>query len=118
MNIESLRAYCLAKPAAMESLPFGPDVLVFKVGGKIFLLCQLYAEDLSFSIKCDPELAIELRERYDCVQPGYHLNKKHWNTVTANGSVSGKMLQEWIDHSYELVMNSLPVKTREKIRGN
>ena len=103
MDIESLREYCLAKPGVEESLPFGPDTLVFKVGGKIFLLCSLDAEVLSFNVKCDPELAIELRERFDCVQPGYHMNKKHWNTISVDGSVPTKQLKEWIDHSYEII---------------
>src|SRR6266700_6014718 len=100
MNIETLRTYCLSKPGTADSLPFGPDVLVFKVGGKIFLICQLYTEKLRISVKCDPELAIELRERYDSVQPGYHLNKTHWNTITVDGTVPSSLLREWIDHSY------------------
>ena len=103
MNIEILRDYCLAKPDVEESLPFGPDVLVFKVGGKMFLLCSLDSENFTFNVKCDPELAIELRERHDCVQPGYHMNKQHWNTIVVDGSVSTQQLKEWIDHSYELV---------------
>lgn len=116
MNIETLRAYCLAKPAVEETLPFGPDTLVFKVAGKVFLLTGLDSDPLSFNVKCDPDLAVELRERYDAVQPGYHMNKKHWNTITVDGSVSGKLLREWIDHSYELVFNSLPAKTRTTIK--
>lgn len=116
MNIETLRAYCLSKPAVEETLPFGPDTLVFKVAGKVFLLTGLDSDPLSFNVKCDPDLAVELRERYDAVQPGYHMNKKHWNTVTVDGSVSGKLLREWIDHSYELVVNSLPAKIRSTIK--
>jgi len=111
MNIEILRDYCLSKPNVEESFPFGPDVMVFKVGGKIFLLCSLDSEDFSFNVKCDPELAIELRERYDSVQPGYHMNKKHWNTIVVDGSVSTKQLKEWIDHSYEIV-NKTTAKKR------
>jgi len=103
MNIESLREYCLSKPNVEEGLPFGPDVLVFKVGGKIFLLLSLNDEPLQFNVKCDPEVAIELREEYSCVLPGYHMNKKHWNTIVVDGSVSSKLLKEWIDHSYDLV---------------
>ena len=103
MDIESLREYCLSKPGVKEELPFGPDTLVYKVKGKIFLLTGLDEDQLSFNVKCDPDLAIELREQYDCVQPGYHMNKKHWNTITVDGSVPGKQLKEWIDHSYDLV---------------
>lgn len=103
MNIESLREYCLSKPGAEESLPFGPDTLVFKVNGKIFLLTGLDEEMLSFNVKCDPSRAIELREEFSCMMPGYHMNKKHWNTIIVDGSVSSKQLKEWIDHSYSLV---------------
>jgi predicted DNA-binding protein (MmcQ/YjbR family) len=116
MNIETLRAYCLAKPAVEETLPFGPDTLVFKVAGKVFLLTGLDSDPLSFNVKCDPDLAVELRERYDAVKPGYHMNKKHWNTVTVDGSVSGKLIREWIDHSYELVVDSLPAKVKAELR--
>ena len=103
MNIETLREYCLSKPRSEETLPFGPDNLVYKVNGKIFLITGLDQEQLTFNVKCDPDLAIELREKYSCVMPGYHMNKKHWNTVTVDGSVSMKQLKDWIDHSYELV---------------
>lgn len=113
MNIEELRDYCLQKPGAVEEFPFGPDTLVFKVGGKLFLLAGLTEGD-RFNAKCDPELAIEWRERYAEVQPGYHMNKKHWNTVYMNGSLTGKQLRELIDHSYELVSKSLPGKGRKK----
>lgn len=104
MDIENLREYCLSKPGVEETLPFGPDTLVFKVNGKMFLLTGLDEEQLSFNVKCDPDKAIELREEYDCVKPGYHMNKKHWNTIVVDGSVSSKQLKEWIDDSYELVM--------------
>ncbi len=103
MDIESLRNYCLSKPGVEETLPFGPDTLVFKVSGKIFLLTGLDSEQLSFNVKCDPDKAIELREEFPCVLPGYHMNKKHWNTVVVDGSVATKQLKEWIDHSYDLV---------------
>jgi predicted DNA-binding protein (MmcQ/YjbR family) len=103
MNIESLREYCLSKPGAEETLPFGPDTLVFKVAGKAFLLTGLDREDLRFNVKCDPDKALELREEYPCVLPGYHMNKKHWNTIVVDGSVSSKQLKEWIDDSYNLV---------------
>jgi predicted DNA-binding protein (MmcQ/YjbR family) len=103
MDIENIRDYCLKKDDVEETLPFGPDTLVYKVNGKIFLLMGMDSEPLSFNVKCNPDLALELRENYACVQPGYHMNKKHWNTVTVDGSVSFKQLKEWIDHSYELV---------------
>jgi predicted DNA-binding protein (MmcQ/YjbR family) len=104
MNIETLREYCLSKPGAEEAQPFGPDTLVFKVKGKIFLITGFDSEPFRFNVKCDPDKAIELREEYSCVLPGYHMNKKHWNTIIVDGSVSSKQLKEWIDHSYELVM--------------
>lgn len=103
MNIETLREYCLSKPGVEETLPFGPDTLVYKVNNKIFLLTGLDEIELRFNVKCDPDKAIELREEFSCVLPGYHMNKKHWNTIVVDGSVSTKQLKEWIDHSYELV---------------
>jgi len=117
MNIESLREYCLRKPGAEETLPFGPDTLVYKVNGKAFLLTGLGGQPLSFNVKCDPELAIELREIHHCVQPGYHMNKRHWNTIVVDGSVSVKQLAEWIDHSYDLVAKkSSASKAKGKVR--
>ncbi|HEV7781997.1 MAG TPA: MmcQ/YjbR family DNA-binding protein [Chitinophagaceae bacterium] len=104
MNIETLRGYCLSKPGAEETLPFGPDTIVYKVGGKVFLLTGLDSEDLRFNVKCDPDKAVELREEFSCVLPGYHMNKKHWNTIIADGSVPDRLLKEWIDHSYDLVI--------------
>ncbi|GAA4797102.1 MmcQ/YjbR family DNA-binding protein [Olivibacter ginsenosidimutans] len=114
MNIEELRTYCLTKTGTEEDMPFGPDTLVFKVGGKIFLLTGLDRQPLSFNVKCDPERAIELRERHPhSVLPGYHMNKKHWNTVILNGELGKKQVEEMIDHSYTLVFNSLPQKIKE-----
>ncbi|TSA49918.1 MAG: MmcQ/YjbR family DNA-binding protein, partial [Sphingobacteriales bacterium] len=81
MNIETVREYCLLKPNVEETLPFGPDVIVFKVSSKIFLLLPLNSEQLQFNVKCSPDLPIELREQYECVIPGYHMNKQHWNTI-------------------------------------
>lgn len=114
MNIETLREYCLSKPDVEETLPFGPDTLVYKANGKIFLLTGLDEEQLSFNVKCDPDLAIELREQYTCVLPGYHMNKKHWNTIVVDSSVPAKLLKEWIDHSYDLVLNSKKKKSKTK----
>lgn len=115
MNIETIREYCLSKPAVEETLPFGPDTLVYKVAGKVFLLMGLDDTELSFNVKCEPEKALELREQYASVLPGYHMNKKHWNTIMVDGSVSLKQLKEWIDHSYDLVVGSLPKKTRDSL---
>ena len=103
MNIETIRLYCLEKQDAEETLPFGPNVLVFKVNNKAFLLLPLDTEDLRFNVKCNPEMALELRESYACVLPGFHMNKKHWNTIVVDGSIPSKLIKEWIDHSYELV---------------
>jgi predicted DNA-binding protein (MmcQ/YjbR family) len=117
MNIESLREYCLSKPGASEALPFGDETLVFKVGGKIFALTSLDATPLSVNLKCDPERAVELREQYDAVVPGYHMNKKHWNTVRLNGSFRVADLQDWIDHSYDLVKKSLPKAVQAELEN-
>lgn len=103
MNIEEIREYALSKPDVEEGFPFGDTTLVFKTKGKIFLLLSLDATPASFNVKCDPDKALELRETYDCIQPGYHMNKKHWNTVTVDGSLDKKLLQEQINHSYTLV---------------
>ncbi len=115
MNIETLRTYCLKKKAVTEEFPFGPETLVFKVKGKVFLLTSLDREGLQFNVKCDPDKAVDLRDRYDAVQPGYHMNKKHWNTVIVDGSISTQLLKEMIDHSYGLVVQSLPKKTRDEL---
>ncbi len=115
MNIESLRDYCLSKPGAEETLPFGPDTLVYKVGGKVFLLTGLDEEELRFNVKCEPGKALELREEFPCVLPGFHMNKKHWNTIVVDGSVSSSLLKQWIDDSYALVVQSLAKKTRSEL---
>lgn len=116
MNIEELRDHCLAKPGVTEGFPFGEDTLVFKVAEKIFLLIGL-AEANRFNVKCDPERAIELREQYPEVQPGYHMNKKLWNTVYMDGSLTRKQLTEMIDHSYDEVVAGLPKKIQTEIRS-
>ena len=103
MDIEELRDYALAKQGVEEGFPFGEGTLVFKVNGKIFLLVSLNAVPLQFNAKCDPEKAIDWREEYPCVQPGYHMNKKHWNTVTIDGCLQNRQLKEIIDDSYKLV---------------
>jgi predicted DNA-binding protein (MmcQ/YjbR family) len=105
MNIESFREYCLSKHDVTESFPFDITTLVFKVKGKIFALTDTGGQ-FTINLKCDPEMAIGLREHHPCVLPGYHMNKKHWNTILIDGSVSDDVLRSWIDHSYDLVRGS------------
>jgi predicted DNA-binding protein (MmcQ/YjbR family) len=104
MNIESIREYCLSKKNVIECMPFGDDTLVYKVSGKIFILANLDG-DLTINLKCDPVFALELRERYTSVIPGYHMNKKYWNTIMIDGFIPDREIFEWIDHSYDLVRN-------------
>jgi predicted DNA-binding protein (MmcQ/YjbR family) len=115
MHIEQFREYCLSLKGVTEEFPFGEETLVYKVMGKMFALTGLDNFE-SVNLKCDPELAIELRERYDGVTPGYHMNKKHWNTVSTHAGISDKLLYEWIKHSYDLVVSSLPKKIREELK--
>ena len=115
MFIDELREYCLSKKGVEECLPFGPETLVYKVMGKVFLLTGLESEPVQFNAKCDPEKALELRENYSCVIPGYHMNKKHWNTIICDGSANNKLIKQWIDDSYQLVSDSLPKKLREEL---
>ncbi len=103
MNLEDFRDYCLTKPDATEGTPFGEDTLVFKVSGKIFALASLDDVPPRVNLKCDPERALDLRDRYEEVQPGYHMNKKHWNTVVLTGNIPQVEVRGMIDHSYELV---------------
>jgi predicted DNA-binding protein (MmcQ/YjbR family) len=114
MNIEELREYCLSKKGVTESFPFDETTLVFKVMGKMFALTDT-EDEFSINLKCDPEKAIDLREKYPAVQPGYHMNKKHWNTIYVDGSVSDDKLKAWIDDSYWLITNSLPKNERIKL---
>lgn len=111
MNIEEFREYCIAKSGVTEEFPFDENTLVFKVVGKMFALTDL-VDEFSLTLKCDPERAVELREHYPAIKPGYHMNKNHWNSVSMDGSLSNKLIQELIDHSYQLVVNKLPVKLR------
>lgn len=114
MNIENYRDYCITKPGVTEGFPFGEDVLVFKVMNKMFALTDI-ENFVSVNLKCDPELAIKLREEYSGVKPGYHMNKKHWNTVEMDGSISDEQLRQWIDHSYDLIVLGLPKKLQEEL---
>ena len=108
MNLEEFREYCLQKPGATEGTPFGEDTLVFKVAGKMFALASLDEVQPQVNLKCDPERALDLRDRYEEVQPGYHMNKKHWNTVALTGAIPAAELRGMIDHSYDLVAARLP----------
>ncbi|GLU53924.1 MmcQ/YjbR family DNA-binding protein [Dyadobacter frigoris] len=112
MNLETIRDFCLELPGVVEDLPFGPDTLVFKVMGKVFLLTPMDSAKPQFNAKCDPEKAEELREKYSDVLPGYHMNKKHWNTVHITGSIPSELLYSWIKDSYELIVDSLPKKDK------
>lgn len=112
MNIEEFREYCLAKKGVEETFPFGEDTLVFKVMGKMFALTGLDSLVFTVNLKCDPDRTIELREQYPEIQPGYHMNKLHWNTVSFDGELEDRFLCELIDHSYDLVVASLPKKIR------
>lgn len=114
MNIESYREFCLSLPGTSEDMPFDQQTLVFKVGGKMFALTDVDTF-ASVNLKCDPERAVELRSQYDFVLPGYHMNKKHWNTVQT-APVSEALLRAWTLHSYELVLASLPRKDQQAIR--
>jgi predicted DNA-binding protein (MmcQ/YjbR family) len=116
MNIEQIREYCLKKKGVTEEFPFDEETLVFKVAGKIFLLTSLESIPLQINLKCDPEKAVELREEYEAVQPGYHMNKKHWNTIIFDGTVPVKKILEWIDNSYNLVMSGLKQSDLKKLK--
>jgi predicted DNA-binding protein (MmcQ/YjbR family) len=114
MNIENYRNYCLSKKGVTEEFPFDDRALVFKVMGKMFTITDVETF-VSFSVKCDPELAMQLREEHSGVLPGYHMNKKHWNTIMMDMSIPDNKAYEWIDHSYELVVSKLPRKLKEQL---
>ena len=116
MNVEEIRIYCLHKKGTAESFPFNDETLVVKVMDKMFALISL-ENGSSINLKCDPEKAIELREHYEEILPGYHMSKKHWNTVIFNQSLPKKLVKELIDHSYELVVNGLSGKKREELKS-
>ena len=108
MDLAEFREYCLTKLGASEETPFGPDVLVFKVGGKMFALAALDEVPTTVNLKCDPDLALDLRDRYEQVRAWYHMNKKHWNTVEIDSGIPDIELRKMIDHSYKLVVERLP----------
>jgi len=116
MNIENITHYCLSKKGAIEDFPFDEETLVFKVGGKMFALIPLEKIPLQINLKCEPEKAIELREVYENVQPGWHMSKKYWNTVTVNGNLRWSELKEWIEHSYDEVVKGLSKKEKEMLK--
>lgn len=109
MNIEEFRDYCLAKADVEESTPFGPDVLVFKVKGKMFALCDI-DEFKRINLKCEPNKAIELREKHEEITPGYHMNKQHWNSVSPKGTLSNSLICQLVDDSYNLIRSSVSNK--------
>ena len=108
MNIEDLREYCISLPEVEECFPFDEVTLVMKIGGKMFALIPLDEVETFISVKCNPELAIELRETYSCVEPAFHMNKTHWNTIFISQEITEKQIKEWIKHSYDLVKAKLP----------
>lgn len=114
MNIEEYREYCISKKGVTEEFPFGDNTLVFKVMGKVFALTSIDTFG-TVNLKCDPELAIQLREQYNGVIPGYHMNKKHWNTISFEGDIKDELLKEWIDHSYNLVVKGLTKKLKAEL---
>lgn len=114
MNIEDFREYCLKKKGVTEEFPFDEYTLVFKVKGKMFALTNLNG-DWNLALKCDPERAVELREQYPAIRPGYHMNKVHWNTVSMGGSLSERLVFDLIDHSYDLVVAGLPSKLKSEL---
>ncbi|MBN1416301.1 MAG: MmcQ/YjbR family DNA-binding protein [Bacteroidales bacterium] len=114
MNIELIREYCLSKPRVTESFPFNDTALVFKVYGKMFALLDLSEDSRGITLKCDPELALELREQYPEVTPAYHFNKRHWNTIIIDNPVARNLICKWIDDSYQLVVDGLTRKQRTK----
>jgi predicted DNA-binding protein (MmcQ/YjbR family) len=116
MNVEDFRDYCLSKEGVTESFPFDSSTIVFKIGGKLFALAgiEFFA---SVNLKCDPERSIELRETFNGINPGFHMNKKHWNTVTVESDVPNQLLLELIDHSFDLVYKSLTKKIRDGLQA-
>jgi predicted DNA-binding protein (MmcQ/YjbR family) len=115
MDAAGLRAWCLRQPGAFEDFPFGPRTSVFKVAGKLFALSALAAEPLEVSLKCEPELSVQLRGSHAAIRPGYHLDKRHWITVTLDGSLPDAMVRDLVEDSYDLVVSKLPRRTRDEL---
>src|SRR5882724_5334249 len=112
MGPAALRRWCLAQSGSVEDFPFGPEVSVFKVSGSMFALSALDRRPLEVSVKCEPELAVQLRDSYDAIRPGYHLNKRHWNTITLDGSLPDRLMRDLVEDSYDLVVSALPKRMR------
>jgi predicted DNA-binding protein (MmcQ/YjbR family) len=117
VNAAELKRWCLSRPGAVEEFPFGPGVSVFKVAGKMFALSDLAGDPLRVNLKCDPELAVDLRATYPAVEPGYHMNKRHWNTVVLDGSLDDELVKQMLEDSYDLVVAALPRANRESLSG-
>ena len=116
MTGEELRAWCLEHPGVEETFPFSPGTSVFKVGGKVFAISRLDDEPLTVSVKCEPDLAAQLRIDYPAIEPGYHLNKRHWNTLTIDGSLDDAMVRDLVEDSYDLIVSALPARARGSLR--
>src|SRR5215210_5785252 len=116
MDAAELRRWCLAQTGAVEDFPFGPEHSVFKVGGKIFAISGLEREALEVSVKCEPELAADLRRSYPAIRPGYHLNKRHWNTITLDGRLPDQLVRDLVEDSYDLIVSALPKRVRAGLR--
>lgn len=114
-TVAALRSACLALPGAQETFPFGPQTMVFKVGGKMFALVPQDATPPTMSVKCDPDLAAQLRETHEQVRPGYHLDKRHWNTVVCDGTLPDRFLRELLEDSYDLVVAKLPKRVQREL---
>lgn len=115
MDLPDIIEYCLSRKSVEETTPFGPEVLVYKVVGKMFALASPDEVPARVNLKCDPERAVELRDEYDAIIPGFHMNKRHWNTVVLDGSVPNVLLRELVDHSYTLVVEGMTKKQRAEL---
>jgi predicted DNA-binding protein (MmcQ/YjbR family) len=115
MDAAALRRWCLAQNGAVEDFPFGPETSVFKVGGKVFAISALGRTPLEVSVKCEPELALDLRASYTAIRPGYHLNKRHWNTLTLDRTLPDRLVRDLVEDSYDLVVSALPKRTRTQL---
>ena len=115
MDATELRRWCLQQAGAIEDFPFGPEHSVFKVAGKMFALSALDRAPLEVSVKCEPELAAQLRHTYPAIRPGYHLNKRHWNTIAIDGSLPDQLVRDLVEDSYALVVSALPQRLREQV---
>ena len=115
MDAAELQSWCVQQAGAIEDFPFGPETSVFKVAGKMFALSALDHTPLKVSVKCEPELAVALRDSYPAIRPGYHLNKRHWNTITLDGSLPDQLVRDLIEDSYDLVVSALPKRVQEQL---